>query len=227
MKITLYFINYNDSYYFPFIKKHYGDFCQRIVLCDNYSSDESIDLAQRLGFDVRMFGYRGELNDQSYLDLKNHVWKEERGKSDYVIVCDADEFLMPDILKGTAPKVRGYDMISDTLPEHDIFEIKTGEESENYSKQIVFSPTHIDEINFVHGCHKNNKTGQINDSGFCRLFHYRCIGGVDRLIDRHKMYRQRMSKFNLMFNMGHHYLQEEEQKRIEWNLKMKTARELW
>lgn len=227
MKITLYFINYNDSYYFPFIKKHYGSFCQRIVMCDNYSDDGSVELAQQLGFETRFFGYRGELNDQSYLDLKNHVWKEERGKADYVIVCDADEFIVLDSLQGTAPKITGYDMISDSLPKNDMFEINMGEESENYSKQVIFNPTHIDEINFVHGAHKNNKVGQITTSGFCRLFHFRCIGGIDRLIERHRMYRNRMSQFNLKFNLGHHYLEEENHKRTEWERKMSSAKQLW
>lgn len=228
MKITLYFINWNDSFYLPFIKKHYGSFCQKIVMYDQYSTDGSAEMGKHLGFEVRNFGSMSQLNDQWYLDVKNNCWKEERDKSDYVIVCDADEFVLPDILKGTAPKVRGYNMISDDIPSGtDIFEIKTGAPSESYSKQAIFSPTHIEEINFRHGCHQNGMTGLIKDDGFCRLLHYRQIGGVERLIERHKQYRPRMSKFNLKHNMGHHYLQEEEQKRNEWKVLQDNAHELW
>src|SRR6185436_1882712 len=167
------FINWNDSFYLPFIKAHYGKFCQRIVMHDQYSTDASVHIAKFLGFEIRNFGSANQLNDQWYLDVKNNCWKEDRDTADYVIVCDADEFITPDILKGTAPKVRGFNMISDHLPEKDIFEIKTGEFSENYSKQAIFSPKYIDEINFVHGCHMNRMQGNIITDGFCRLFHFR------------------------------------------------------
>lgn len=227
MKIKLYFINWNDSYYLPFIKKHYGEFCQRIVMYDNHSTDNSVRLAKSLGFEVRPFGTRGELNDQTYLDIKNHCWKEERTLSDYVIVCDADEFLVIDILKGTAPAVRGYNMISDHLPVNDIFEVNTGEESEGYSKQIIFSPSHIKEINFVHGCHRNNMTGMVLKAGACRLFHFRQIGGIDRLIGRHYEYRKRMSTFNKRHRMGFHYLHDDSARREEWKVLQESARKIF
>jgi hypothetical protein len=112
MKIHLYFINFNDSYYLPFIAKHYA-FCEKIIMFDNYSTDHSVTLANKLGFEVRSFGKPGELNDQHYLDVKNNCWKESRGKADYVIVCDADEFIWGDYTKLTCslPKSEGYNMI--------------------------------------------------------------------------------------------------------------------
>lgn len=227
MKITLYFIGWNDSFYLPFINKHYGHFCQRIVYYDNYSTDGSQDLAKSLGFEVRTFGTIGSLNDHDYINVKNNCWKEERDTADYVIVCDADEFLVIDRLKGTSLLVKGYNMISEHLPKNDIFEINTGSESESYSKEVIFSPKYIEEINFTHGCHKNNKVGTILNTGCARLFHFRQIGGVQRLIDRHLIYKARMSSFNLKYNMGHHYLHQEQSKREEWNLLTKSARLLF
>jgi len=227
MKVVCYFINYNDSFYIPFLHKHYSKFCDRIIMYDNHSTDTSVELATKLGIEVRTFGVPGQLNDQHYLDVKNHCWKEQRGKCDYVIVVDADEFVMPDDLRGTLPRVTGYDMISDELPKEDITEIKTGEFSDNYSKQAIFNPNFIDEINFVHGCHKNWRTGHITQDGTCRLLHFRCIGGFDRLFERHLMYQKRMSPFNLQHNMGHHYLQERHTKQVEWDLKMRSKRALW
>lgn len=237
MKTVLHFINWNDSYYLPFIKKHYGTFCHKIVMYDQHSTDGSVHIAKHLGFEIRTFGHADTLNDQWYLDVKNNCWKEQRGKCDYVIVCDVDEFLVIDNLKGTLPVVHGYNMISDDLPKHDIFEVSTGAESENYSKQVIFSPDHIEEINFVHGCHRNNVRGNLVRSGHCRLFHYRQIGGVQRIIDRHSVYRARLSKFNLKHNMGHHYgrpeMTEDEiqafnnQKKEEWTFLQQQARKLW
>lgn len=205
MKITLYFINWNDAFYLPFIKRHYSQFCNRIVMYDNYSTDGSVDLALQYGFEVQTFGKQGVLDDEIYRSLKNNIWKEERGKADFVIVCDADEFIVPVHLhKGSNPVVWGYNMISDNLPVNSIFEINTGAPSESYSKQAIFSPE-IDEINFVHGCHKNHMISSLPVSGLANLYHFRQIGGVDRLIQRHAEYRPRMSKFNLKHGMGIHY----------------------
>lgn len=233
MKITLYFINWNDSFYLPFIKEHYGKFCQRIVMYDNHSTDGSQELAKSLGFEVVTFGYANRLDDQDYLNVKNHCWKECRTPelhADYVIVCDADEFLCRDEnfeIKGSAPTVRGFNMISESLPEKSILEINTGEYSENYSKQVIFDPNRIEEISFVHGCHRNNIIGDITKEVDLNLFHYRQIGGVQRMIDRHSEYKKRMSAFNRKHGMGIHYLHEDEQKKIEWEMLKSTAKELW
>jgi Glycosyl transferase family 2 len=227
MKITLYFINWNDAFYLPFIKKHYGKFCHRIVMYDNHSTDNSQELAESLGFEVRTFGLKGILDDHQYLLIKNHCWKEERGKSDFVIVCDADEFIVPmNLIKGSNPVVTGYNMISNHLPVDDIFEVKTGSYSENYSKQAIFCPE-IEEINFVHGCHKNHIKSDLRIRGDAKIYHFRQIGGVQRLIQRHSEYRTRISQFNLKHGMGVHYgrpdwTQEEiknfnNQKVLEWN----------
>lgn len=229
MKITLYFINFNDSFYLPFLKEHYGKFCQRIVMYDNYSTDESVEIAKSLGFEVRYFGKRGQLNDQHYLDVKNHVWKEERGKGvDYVIVCDADEFVtVPSHMNCSLPSMDGFDMVSDTLPVESIFEVKYGFLNMNYAKQAIFSPDRIEEINFVHGCHRNRAIGDITRHDDCRMYHFRWIGGPEPVINRHALYRSRMSDFNSKHGMGNHYgkkeMTEEEvvnfnnQKRIEYN----------
>lgn len=238
IRIIYAFINWEDKFYFPFIKEHYGKFCEKIILFDNYSHDGSKELAAELGFEVRNFGYPGQLNDQSYLDMKNNWWREFRGLGiDYVITADADEFLVPDDLRGSAPVVHGFNMISETLPDKSIWEINMGAPSENYSKQVIFSPDRIQEINFVHGCHKNHMVGDISREGSCRLLHLRQIGGIDRMLERHRRYRPRLSKFNLTHKMGHHYgrpewkpeeiLAFENEKRKEWETLKAEATPLW
>lgn len=207
---------------------------------DNYSTDNSRKLAEELGFEVRLFGVPGVLNDQHYLDVKNQCWKEQIGKgTDYVIVVDADEFIFIDNLvpDASAPVVLGYNMISNSLPVNEITEINTGAPSESYSKQAIFNPDMITEINYVHGCHKNRMTGRIIREGKCRLLHFRQIGGVQRLIDRHAMYRPRLSTFNLKHRMGHHYgtpkftpteiMEFNEGKKREWEILTAEAKELW
>ena len=215
--IFLYFINFNDSFYLPFIKKHYA-FCSRIIMYDNHSTDDSVKIATRLGFDVRKFGTPGQLNDQHYLEVKNNCWKEDRKFADYVIVCDADEFIWGDISKLTSslPTIEGFNMVSRDLPVNDITELKMGHSSAPYSKAIIFDPKRIKDINYVHGCHECNPQGEITRDDRLKLLHYRMIGGLPRLLERHHEYRQRLSKFNLQHNMGHHYLHSDEQKKLEW-----------
>lgn len=205
---------------------------------DQYSTDLSRDVAMSLGIEVRNFGRPGLLNDQWYLDVKNNCWKECRNQGiDYVIVVDADEFVtVTEKVKSPIPLVRGYNIISDSLPVHDIFEIKTGYFDEQYSKQAIFSPDFVDEINYVHGCHKNNLQTThsilppeqfIGDVVGCQLFHYRQIGGVQRIIDRHALYRNRLSEFNKKHKMGFHYEHSDNAKRDEWEFNIGRAKELW
>lgn len=231
MRIHCYFINYNDIFYLPFFHKHYSSFCEKITMYDQFSNDGSRELAAELGIEVRDFGRRGQLNDQWYLDVKNQCWKECRNKGiDYVIVVDIDEFLkLPAALTGSFPRVIGYNMISEQLPVHDIFEINTGEISESYSKQAIFNPDQITEINYVHGCHKHNAVGNfVTGPGLtCRLYHMRMIGGVERLIERHEMYLRRLSSFNRQHKMGFHYEHPPHAKREEWTFLTSKAQQLW
>jgi glycosyltransferase involved in cell wall biosynthesis len=228
LRIVLYYINWNDSFYFPFIKEHYGKFCERIVMLDNYSTDDSVSIAQKLGFDVKTFGIKGVLDDYEYLNVKNEAWKECRGQGiDYVIVCDADEFICLDNPIGSAPKVTGYNIISETLPKKSVMEINTGSISESYSKQAIFNPDKISEIHFRPGCHFNNISGTVTTEGDCRLLHYRCIGGVERMIKRHDLYRPRMSVANIQHGLGYHYNYENIKKTAEWFLLKSQASELW
>lgn len=231
MRIHCYFINFNDIFYLKFFYDHYSKFCEKLIMYDQYSTDGSRELAASLGIEVRDFGRKGVLNDQWYLDVKNHCWKECRGKGiDYVIVVDIDEFVtVPDGLTGSLPTVKGYNMISENLPVKDIFEINTGEPSESYSKQAIFNPDYIEEINYVHGCHKHYATGNIttNVNTVCFLYHMRMIGGVERIIERHGIYRARMSEFNKKHKMGFHYQHSDNAKRDEWNFLKLNSVELW
>ena len=204
---------------------------------DQHSTDGSVELAESLGIEVRPFG-NNTINDQVYLDIKNHCWKECKGKGiDYVIVCDVDEFLfireaqlMNPKSWNPMPKVNGFNMISESLPVNDMFEINTGSESVEYSKQVIFKPDFVSEINFVHGCHKNNAVTHgvwlLRECGV-ELYHYRMIGGVQRLIDRHAQYRERLSEFNKKHKMGFHYEHSDSAKRDEWNFLKSRAKELW
>lgn len=220
--IETFLISWNEAETIHLTIKHYLQF-GRVNLYDNYSNDGTTEIAEKLGAFVYNFGKKGTLDDKEYLKIKNNVWKNSN--ADYVIVCDSDEILNVDLNflkkekeKGvTIFKTWGWNIFSHKMPKKNWFEIQTGFHDPNFSKQVIFSPK-LEGINYVYGCHVCQPQGDLKYSNHVLpLFHYRNVGGVERLINRHKSYRRRMSDFNKRLRLGHHYLTEEKKKRKEWH----------
>ena len=213
MQIELFMIMYNEAEILPLVLKHYQQFCSKITLFDNYSTDGSKELAESMGCTVIPFGTPGQLNDLHYLEVKNNCWKGS--KADYVIVCDADEvlyarsadeFIYPAFQGCTIFKTQGWQIISDEMPKENITEITNGWPFNNYSKSICFDPKAITEIAFNPGAHKIVPVGNVvysDDTLY--LLHYRQLGGVQRLMDRYRAYMDRMSPVNRAKGYGSHY----------------------
>lgn len=216
MKIDCHFIGWNESETIALTVRHYKAFCRNVYYYDNFSSDDSRDIAEREGAIVRMFGIEGQLNDQEYIKLKNSCWKGS--DADWVIVCDADEILLPDIDESnpTILRTKGYNMFSETMSSSDWLVINTGIEDDNYSKLVCFKPSAIKEINYVYGCHEANPKGDVRYSNsISMLLHYKHVGGAKRLADRHALYASRLSPINKKWNLGHQYT-EPRQKTIDY-----------
>lgn len=226
MLIEAYILCWNEEDTLHLTLKHYKKFCDRIILLDNFSTDSSRDIALNFGCEVRLFGKEGVLDDREYTKIKNSVWKGS--DADWVIVVDADEILELPYhttsrlhyaanLGYTIIKPQGWQVVSNDVPRESWDEITTGFEYDQYSKLCCFRPKEIEEINYVHGCHVANPSGNVKIMNQGILFHYRNVGGVDRLIKRHAMYRDRMSDWNIRWKAGGHYLYEDEQRIKEWN----------
>lgn len=199
--------------------KHYQKFCDQITILDNWSDDGTREKAESMGCKVQTFGVRGSLDDKEYLKVKNRIYK--RSKAKYVIVCDSDEILYHPNIKevlenetGTIFNTIGWDVFSKEMPKDDFLEIQTGVYSENYSKKVIFSPR-ID-INYSLGCHVCTPSRTRPSNTELTLFHYRNIGGYERLSNRHKQYRERLSQNNKRWGLGCHYSYTEEQRKNDW-----------
>lgn len=197
---------------------------------DNHSTDNSVDLAKQLGFDVVPFGTPGVLSDADYLQVKNNCWKG--CKSDWVIIGDADEFvhniyspkLFPLPKEILTP--RAYDMYSFSLPTHSLFEKNWGIRNEKYDKPMLFCPHTVQEINYVPGCHRANPVGDdVRIAGVQGLYmlHYRFIGGPRRTLERYNVYKTRLSKQNIENRWGTQYLKSDAQIVEEWNTNFNKA----
>lgn len=212
MTIELYMIAYNEEEILPFVLDYYSGFCSKITVFDNWSTDRTREIAEKYG-EVKVFGRAGVLDDQAYLDVKNHCWKGS--KADFVIVCDTDEVLYhPDLVanlqahpNATIFNTQGFEIFSHSIPRETLLELTTGVIDNNYSKNIIFSPK-LKEIDFVFGCHVSRPKGLVNYGAFKPVvLHYRSIGGPDRMVKRYaeRSARKKLSAINMRWNLGHHY----------------------
>lgn len=231
MNIEAYIIAWNEIEIIHLTIAHYQKFCSKVFIFDNWSDDGTFEKAQQMGCEVSRFGIEGQLDDTEYLKIKNSVWKGS--KADYVIICDADEiithpnkniFLNAKKEGATIIPTKGYNMVSHDMPKDDFLELTRGSTNTSYNKLAVFSPE-ITSINYGYGCHTARPEGssvlstvyiKIHDEKLL-LLHYRSIGGPERLIKKHEIYRARMSEKNKRFKLGIHYLWDDEQRVREWN----------
>lgn len=228
MRITAYLLCFNEDYIIRQVLNHYWMFCNKIVVFDNHSDDGSDQVAARMGCEVIYYGERGVLSDHAYREIKNNCWKEDARTNDFVIVCDMDELLYsPNLAQDlhsmhkrgvTLPQVQGWNVYSELdAPKDDLIQINTAFPDPSFSKQIIFNPKEIKEINFSYGAHKCNPIGRITRSSQpLQVRHYRCLGGVQRMIDRHAMYAPRLSAHNHAHRLSYHYLRSEAEIRKEW-----------
>ena len=228
MNIECYFIAFNEAETIRFTIKHYQQFCSKVIVYDNFSTDNTREIAEEMGCEVRMFGIEGQLNDAEYLKVKNNCWKGSQ--ADWVIVCDADEILLPFTISNnyTILKTQGFNMFSNQLPLYDWLEINTGVEDNNYSKLICFNPKAIKEIGYVYGCHEAKPVGDVRISTYpTKLLHYKHVGGSKRLAGRHALYAERLAPINLKWKLGHQYTEPREQTIKYFNDNLALAKPLW
>lgn len=242
--IEAHIVAWNEAETIHLTIKHYKAFCSHIILWDNHSTDTTREIAKALGCTVKTFGKEGELSDRAYMELKNECWKKNhpgQDRRDYVIVVDADEILIePDITanpdtwnyfftskkRGTTIfKTQGWNVFSHDVPRENWLEIDNGHPEANYSKTVIFDPKQITDINFHIGGHVSKPKGNVvwSDEPLY-LFHYRNVGGPQRLVERHKLYRPRLSEENRMRKWGFHYSFSDEERIREWEEKYSRSK---
>lgn len=220
--IHLYAVCWNEERIVPYFMDYYSQFVDAFYIYDNRSSDSTVErLARHKNVTIIPFDTGGTFDEAALLKIRNNEWKKSRGKADFVIVCDMDEFLyhpeMPSFLHllkrhaFTVVKPHGYDMVSEQLPEfdgaHPITDlIKTGFDSQrNYSKTVLFSPE-LDDIHFSPGCHKSFPTGRVKrfQSDHLKLLHYKFVNR-DLILQKIQRCRARLSETNKQHGWSGHY----------------------
>lgn len=232
--VHYYALCWNEEKMLPFMFDYYGQFIDRFTIYDNYSNDRSEKIIlQHPQAEIIKYASDG-IEDVIYQRIKNNCWKRSRGKADYVMVCDVDEFLyhprMLDFLSESLKlgysvfPTEGYDMYSEVYPEHDnapllTEQVKVGVRHEYYDKPIVFDPNRIVEMNFEVGAHKAYPIGIVNKrEGLdgLKLLHYKNLS-LEHVLQRVAVYAERLSEVNKANRWGENYLQEERRIRDEFN----------
>jgi hypothetical protein len=221
MKIHAYIVAWNEERILPFVLDYYSQFCEKIYMCDNMSTDSSDEIYKKYEkVIVKKWQSPDKKYNQSYVDyeLKSNIYKLSRGKADWVIVCDCDEFLYHENLLGklkeyqekgiTMPRINGHDMFSEKFPEYDgeliTDKIKIGSEVYDVMcKNIIFNPK-ID-VRFGLGSHSNTSPNAIySETPELKLLHYKYLG-KDYVKWRYGNLSQQLSDFNIKHRLGDHW----------------------
>lgn len=241
--IHYYALCWNEEKMLPFMFDYYKQFVDRFTLYDNYSDDssESTILSQPNAH-IKKFSMDGEINDYIYQDIKNNCWKQSRGKADYVIVCDTDEFIYHSDIhlaitqlkcdKYSIVKPYGYNMYSTNYPVYDsqhllTDQVKRGIRVPMFDKCILFDPHAIVEINYKPGAHECHPWGRVKTyrNEDIKLLHYKNIG-LEQLLERNRAYASRLSKENKEKGYGAEYLKKEQLIIQEFNENEQKATEI-
>lgn len=230
--IEVFTITYNEEKIINFFIDHYMQFCSKITVMDNYSTDNTAEIVKSYNSEkiaLKYYNSSNSLDDSIYINIKNNCWKDST--ADYVIVVDCDEFIYHNNLKSFLNKTRqpvyrpiGFDMVSDNFPPlcgqlTDV--ITEGVFSSNYSKMCLFSPSKLAGINYELGCHnaqpidKNNSRVTAFESPELKLLHYKNLS-FDYRYSKHVEYNKRMSNFNSQTGSGIHYTYSKEQQYNEF-----------
>jgi glycosyltransferase involved in cell wall biosynthesis len=226
--LTIIVITYNEEFILLHFIKWYRDRFPdcRIVVYDNESTDGTKNICLSTPNLTYIPYYTGnKLSDSTYLKIKNNAWKH--ADTDWVIVCDADEFLdiTPEQLNTnqTLFKSEAYNMCNvEKLTE--ISDIKHGIRANQYDKTLLFNKKSIKEINYSVGCHTCEPIGDVIYSSVRpKLLHMKFID-EDIQAQKYKEYNQRLSDENKKFGWGYQYQDEEEKVRQAYKHHLNLAK---
>ena len=165
MKTTIFLLCFNEEVLITHTIKHYKSCLPNatIIIYDNYSTDNSVNIAREHGCKIVFWDSNNEINDYRYLKIKNNCWKIV--KDGWVIVADMDEWLCvteEDLLEEqnnntSLLSIKGYDMIgeskTESLTDINLFDIKRAVNCPGESKSLCFYRPAIREINYSLGAH--------------------------------------------------------------------------
>ncbi|MEI6406279.1 MAG: glycosyltransferase family 2 protein [Actinomycetes bacterium] len=229
VSVDIYVPCFNEERIIPYLHKWYAHRLPgaSFHIFDNESSDNTVAAALDLGCTVTTFSTSGQYDEGSLRDLRNSAWKTST--AEYVIVCDADEFLEVDeVLLGNQKPVLvkgiGYNMFGDGTQSLD--QIDRGLRNTWYDKWLCFRPDSIIDMRLSEGSHtaqpEYRQSSMAENFVERPLYHYRAFD-VDDLVAKFRRNAERMSAINRERNWGTHYLTQEPELREKYRRSLLEA----
>lgn len=220
--VHYYALCWNEEKILPWMFAHYESWVDHYFIYDNNSTDKSVQIVKsHKNATLRMYSTNGFFDDWQHVIVKDNCWKKSRGKADFVIICDMDEFLYhPSILNelkmaskchASIFKVDGFEMVAEKYPKYTegaqlTSLVKEGVANFMMDKNIIFDPHRIVDINYALGAHRCQPCGRIvYYSKSLKLLHYKKLG-IDYVLDRYHSYAPRISEKNVQMDVGWQYL---------------------
>ena len=215
--IELFLFCYNEEIRIGTTLQHYKKMFPeiRITLCNNESTDKSVEIAKSMGCEIYTYKTNNILNEFVHHDIRNNFWKKSTKR--WIIICDMDELLCmtqkdlerEDAMGVSLIKTQGYNMcansLSNTLDDIKIEQIDSGFEDNHYSKLICFKRTDVHEMRFGPGGHVSFPMGRNikYSEKIYPLYHYKFLG-YQYLLENYSLNYSRSHQMR-HFGMSLHY----------------------
>jgi glycosyltransferase involved in cell wall biosynthesis len=214
LSIWLFCICRDEARLMPYLLRHYAPFVTKFVFFDGGSTDGTREIIRSCHTaELRDWPGSAGIVDDEFREFANEAWKEARGKADWVIWIDADEFLYHPDIKGVlrrylqedveCPQIKGYTMVSQqfpTTPGQIYDEVKTGFVDGIWGKPAIFRK-HMQWTVGRHGVDYSGFNPKSSAEVEIKLLHYRALG-VEYLRWRHNRNWARVPERCRQQNLG-------------------------
>jgi hypothetical protein len=190
MRIIVLAITHNCADTLPFWLRHYEKFADEIAVWDDKSTDGTREMLNKHPKVVlRNWEHNTGIDEDLFLAHWQQWYPTTRGKFDWVMIVDPDEFIycpgmerhLRDAWGAGVDVMRpyAYNMTGDGIPKDDgrqIYEIaQMGVRAPVYDKPVVFRPEI--KINWIRGKHAlEGCSPDVCHESWFKLLHYRYMG---------------------------------------------------
>lgn len=196
MNISIISFIRNEEKMLPYFIEYYKKLTNNIIFYDNCSTDNSIEIINKYKCKVI------QLNniDKNYKeDFINNEIIKSNNKDTIFIILDCDEIIYHRYLyrllylfNKSNKKVimtEGYNMILDgDFKSNNILDIKYGIRSVNHDKYCIIKTSSDNDFIVSGDLLKINNTEIVYNNYMPKMLHYKYIGGLDEILNKHQLY---------------------------------------